>query len=50
MDRAYLNRELGRVFCCWQAPSRADIEALFEKAGAPFEEIIEVEEALTSSF
>ena len=39
-----MNWNEGVGVCCWEAPSREALEALFEKAGTPFDEMIAVEE------
>jgi hypothetical protein len=44
MDRAYINMDEGFATCCWEAPSVADLEGLFKKAGTPFERMVPVEE------
>jgi hypothetical protein len=44
MDRAYLNSDEGYACCCWNAPSREALGALFEQAGAAVERILQVEE------
>lgn len=44
MERSYLNFDEGFGLCCWNAPSKDALAALFEKAGTPFEKMIAVEE------
>mgnify|MGYP006284426555 CR=1 FL=1 len=44
MERAFVNWEEGFAVCCWSAPSEVDLAGLFEKAGVPFERIIQVQE------
>ena len=43
-ERSYLNWSEGLGICCWTAPSKEALAALFEKAGTPFDSMIEVEE------
>jgi hypothetical protein len=43
-DRSYNNWEEGVGVCCWEAPSKEALEELFNRAGTPFERMIEVEE------
>jgi len=43
-ERSYMNWEEGLGVCCWEAPAREDLAALFRKAGTPFERIVAVEE------
>lgn len=43
MDRAYVSEE-NRIHCIWNAPKRAEVEALFERSQVPTESIVEVEE------
>ena len=50
MDRAYSNPDEGFVCCCWNAPSKDELENLFKKAGAPFERIVPVSEFASSAF
>ena len=50
MDRAYMNRDMGRVICCWNANSADEIAGLFEKAGVAYDEIIEVQEVGAEAF
>jgi hypothetical protein len=42
MDRAYIDQESGQAMCCWSAPDRASIDALFKKANVTPESIKEV--------
>jgi hypothetical protein len=44
MIRAFINGDEGFAMCCWDAPSKADLEALFKKAGTPFERMLQVDE------
>ncbi len=44
MDKAYLNVDEGFACCCWTAPSVQALTELFDRAGAPHERIIPVEE------
>ena len=50
MDRAYVNKSEGKAVCCWNAPTRKDIEDLFEKANARYDSITQVEEMQVESF
>jgi hypothetical protein len=43
-ERSFMNWEEGLGICCWDAPSRDELEALFRKAGVPFEKMLTVEE------
>ena len=43
-ERSYMNWTEGFGICCWDAPSREKLQAIFEKVGAPFDKIIPVEE------
>ena len=43
-ERSYINWDEGVGVCCWSAPSMPDLEALFQKAGTPFEKMLAVEE------
>ncbi len=42
MDCAYVDKEAGQAICCWTAPDRTSIEALFAKAEVNTERIREV--------
>jgi hypothetical protein len=42
--RAFVEPASGNTTCVWEAPSVADIEALFRKAGVAVASITEVEE------
>jgi hypothetical protein len=42
MDRAYIDEQEGKAICCWNAPDKASIESLFEKAQVKPESIKEV--------
>ena len=42
MDTAYIDAVAGQPICCWDAPDRKSIEALFAKAGYRPESIREV--------
>ena len=48
-ERSFMNWEEGVGICCWKAPNKGDLEGLFQKAGMPFERIIEVEEHVEES-
>jgi hypothetical protein len=48
-DRSFMNWEEGFGVCCWDAPSREELEAVFKKAGTPFERMITVEEHVAES-
>jgi len=50
MERAYMDKETGRVSCCWSAPNREKVANLFKKAGVVFEAITQVEEAAEKDF
>ncbi len=50
MDRAYVSEDRTQAICCWNAPSKEEVETLFEKAHAPYESITPVEEMATESF
>lgn len=39
-----MNWKEGFGVCCWSAPTKKKLEALFKKAGTPFEKMIPVEE------
>ena len=42
MDCAYVDAAAGQAICCWDAPDRASVDALFSKAGVRPETIREV--------
>ncbi len=42
MDTAYINEAKAQATCCWNAPDRATIEAVFAKAGVTTELVEEV--------
>ena len=42
MDCAYIDRTANQAICCWDAPDRPSIEALFAKAGIKPESVREV--------
>jgi hypothetical protein len=42
MDRAYVDEAAGQAICCWDAPDRDSVEALFQRAGVKPEKIREV--------
>ena len=48
-ERSFMNWDEGFGVCCWTAPSREDLEGLFEKAGTPYEQIVPVEEHVAKS-
>ncbi|MBU0519607.1 DUF4242 domain-containing protein [bacterium] len=50
MERAYIDKETGRVSCCWSAPNRDKVTGLFKQAGVAFESITQVEEAVEKDF
>ena len=50
MERAYVDKESGRVSCCWSANDKQQVADLFGKAGVNFESITTVEEAMESDF
>ncbi|MBU0755750.1 MAG: hypothetical protein KJ645_11465 [Planctomycetes bacterium] len=43
-ERSFMNWEEGVGVCCWTAPSKEELEALFRKASVPFEKMVSVEE------
>lgn len=43
-ERSFMNWEEGVGICCWEAPSKEKLVALFDGAGAPYEKIIPVQE------
>ena len=43
-ERSFMSWSEGLGVCCWSSPSKDALASLFEKAGTPFEEMIEVEE------
>ncbi|MBN2491808.1 MAG: DUF4242 domain-containing protein [Planctomycetes bacterium] len=47
--RSYMNWDEGVGVCCWKAPSRTKLEALFQKVGTPFDSMIAVEEHVAES-
>lgn len=49
MERAFLNKKEGNTICCWNAPTVADLASLFQKAGAPFEKMFEVDEQMAEA-
>jgi hypothetical protein len=44
MDRAFIDPATGNTTCVWNAPARADVEALFRKAKVQVKAITQVEE------
>jgi hypothetical protein len=42
MDNAFVDPAAGQAICCWDAPDRASVETLFEKASVKPESIREV--------
>ncbi len=44
MDTAYINEEKAQATCCWNAPDKATIVGVFEKAGIATDTIQEVVE------
>lgn len=44
-----MNWDEGVGVCCWKAPSRTKLEALFQKVGTPFDSMIAVEEHVAES-
>jgi hypothetical protein len=42
MDCAYVDAAAGQAICCWDAPDRASVDALFTKVGVKPETIREV--------
>jgi hypothetical protein len=42
MDRAYVDHAASQAICCWEAPERASVEAVFAKANVKPESIREV--------
>lgn len=43
LDNAYVDQAAGQAICCWEAPDRASVEALFAKARVSPEQIREVQ-------
>jgi len=43
-ERSYMNWQEGVGVCCWDAPSKEELEALFRKASVSFEKMVPVEE------
>ena len=43
MDNAYVDHAAGQAICCWDAPDKASVEALFAKAQIQPASIREVE-------
>ena len=43
-ERSFINWDEGVGVCCWNAPSKEELESLFKKAEAPFEKMVPVEE------
>jgi hypothetical protein len=50
MERAYVNKDTGRVACCWQADDRDQIANLFKQAGVAVESISMVDETVETDF
>ena len=50
MERAYVDKESGRVACCWIADGRQQVVDLFKRAGVVVESILQVEEAMEKDF
>ncbi|TKJ40628.1 hypothetical protein CEE37_06595 [candidate division LCP-89 bacterium B3_LCP] len=50
MERAYVDKESGKVACCWIADSRQQVTELFNKAGVAVDSIAQVDEALEGDF
>jgi hypothetical protein len=44
MERAFVDTSAGQAICCWNAPNRQGVEALFAKANVKPESIREVME------
>ncbi len=42
-ERSYLNWEEGVGICCWDAPSKEALAALFDEVGTPYVSMVEVE-------
>lgn len=43
MEQAYVKKYKDQAICCWDAPDRDTIEALFEKVGIVTESVEEVD-------
>ncbi len=43
-ERSFISWSEGLGVCCWSSPSKASLAKLFDKAGTPYETMIEVEE------
>lgn len=43
-ERSFMNWDEGVGVCCWSAPSKEELEAVFRKAGVSFEKMLSVEE------
>ena len=48
-ERSFINWKEGVGVCCWNAPSKKEIEELFKKTGTPYEKIVPVEEHVAES-
>jgi len=44
-----MNWDEGLGVCCWTAPSKEALAALFDKTGTPYESMIAVEEHVAAS-
>jgi len=44
LDRAFVDTTAGQAICCWRAPDRVSVEALFARAQVKPESIREVVE------
>ncbi|MEN8151275.1 MAG: hypothetical protein ABFS86_15775 [Planctomycetota bacterium] len=50
MDRAFVDPDTGNTTCVWKAPSSADLESLFTKAGVEVVSITPVDEVASGDF
>jgi len=50
MERAYVDKESGRVACCWSADNREQVVDLFKRAGVVVDSISQVDETAEADF
>ena len=50
MERAYVDKESGRVACCWTAGNREQVVDLFKRAGVVVDTISQVDETIEADF
>ncbi len=43
-ERSFMNWTEGFGICCWEAPSKDTLSALFDEVGTPWDAMVEVEE------